>query len=81
MAVIPYVTEINFSSPRWNRDAWARMQADMDSEKERICHCSGTIMAVRVVGISQVNYLEEVERALVVQRAKDLLSGASALIP
>ena len=47
MAVIPYVTEINFSSPRWNRDAWARMQADMDSEKERICHCSGTIMAVR----------------------------------
>lgn len=42
---------------------------------------AGTIMAVRVVGISQVNYLEEVERALVVQRAKDLLSGASALIP
>ncbi len=47
MSVIPFVTEINFMSPRWNRDAWSRIQADMDSSKERICHCSGQILAVR----------------------------------
>ena len=47
MAVIPFVTQIDFMSPRWNRDAWARIQADMDSEKQRICHCSGSIMAGR----------------------------------
>ena len=47
MAIIPYVTSIDFMNPRWNRDAWARIQADMDSSRERICHCSGTILAVR----------------------------------
>jgi hypothetical protein len=47
MAIIPYTTKIDFMSPRWNRDAWARMQADMDSSKERICYCTGNIMAVR----------------------------------
>ena len=47
MAVIPFETKIDFTSPRWNRDAWARIQADMDSSRERICHCSGTIIAVR----------------------------------
>jgi hypothetical protein len=47
MAVIPFETRIDFMNPRWNRDAWARIQADMDSSKQRICHCSGTILAVR----------------------------------
>ncbi|MBM4209228.1 MAG: DUF1838 domain-containing protein [Gammaproteobacteria bacterium] len=47
MSVIPYVTKIDFMSPRWNRDAWARIQADMDSSKQRTIHCSGTILAVR----------------------------------
>ena len=47
MAVIPFETKIDFMNPRWNRDAWARIQADMDSSKQRICHCSGTILAVR----------------------------------
>jgi hypothetical protein len=47
MAVIPYETKIDFTSPRWNRDAWARIQADMDSARQRICQCSGTILAVR----------------------------------
>ena len=42
---------------------------------------AGTIMAVRVVGISQVNYFVEEEKVLAVQRAKDLLNGASVLIP
>ncbi|MCS6948732.1 MAG: DUF1838 domain-containing protein [Steroidobacteraceae bacterium] len=47
MAVIPFVTTIDFTSPRWNRDAWARIQADMDSSKQRICYCTGNIIAVR----------------------------------
>ncbi len=47
MAVIPFVTKIDFNSPRWNRDAWARIQADMDSSKQRICYCSGNVIAVR----------------------------------
>ena len=42
---------------------------------------AGTIMAVRVVGISQVNYFVEEEKVLAVQRAKDLLNGASVFIP
>jgi hypothetical protein len=47
MAVIPFETQIDFMNPRWNRDAWARIQADMDSSNERLCHCSGNIIAVR----------------------------------
>lgn len=47
MAIIPFETRIDFTSPRWNRDAWARIQGDMNSEKERIGHCSGVIIAVR----------------------------------
>jgi len=29
---IKFETEINFQSNTWNRDAWARIQADLDSE-------------------------------------------------
>ncbi|MEZ5498440.1 MAG: DUF1838 family protein [Steroidobacteraceae bacterium] len=47
MAIIPFETKIDFARPRWNRDAWARIQADMDSDKERVCYCTGTILAVR----------------------------------
>lgn len=47
MAPIPFETRIDFTSPRWNRDAWARIHADMDPQKQRISHCSGTIIAVR----------------------------------
>lgn len=47
MAIIPFETKIDFNNPRWNRDAWARIQGDMNSDKERIGHCSGIIMAVR----------------------------------
>jgi hypothetical protein len=47
MAIIPFETKIDFNNPRWNRDAWARIQGDMNSEKQRIGHCSGIIMAVR----------------------------------
>ena len=47
MAIIPFETKIDFTSPRWNRDAWARVHADMNSEKQRIGHCCGVIIAVR----------------------------------
>lgn len=47
MAIIPFETRIDFNSPRWNRDAWARIHGDMDSSQERIGYCSGTVMAVR----------------------------------
>lgn len=47
MAIIPFETRIDFMSPRWNRDSWARIQADMNSDNQRIGHCSGTILGVR----------------------------------
>ena len=33
MAIIPFETKIDFMNPRWNRDAWARIQGDLDSSK------------------------------------------------
>lgn len=42
---------------------------------------TGTIMAVRVAGISQVNYLSDDQRERAVVRAKELLNGAPVLIP
>ncbi|MEZ5563443.1 MAG: DUF1838 family protein [Gammaproteobacteria bacterium] len=47
MAVIPFETKIDFMNPRWNRDSWARIQGDLDSEKQRFSHCSGVILGVR----------------------------------
>ncbi|CAG0944444.1 hypothetical protein GPROT2_02626 [Gammaproteobacteria bacterium] len=47
MAIIPFETRIDVNSPRWNRDAWARIHGNMDSSKERIGYCTGTVMAVR----------------------------------
>jgi hypothetical protein len=47
MAIIPFETKIDFTNPRWNRDSWARIQGDMNSEKQRIGHCCGVILAVR----------------------------------
>ena len=41
-----FETEINFQSNTWNRDAWARIQADLNSEKESICYTTGTILGV-----------------------------------
>ena len=44
---IEFEHEINFQSNTWNRDAWARIQADLNSEKESICYVSGQILGVR----------------------------------
>ncbi|MCC5794287.1 MAG: DUF1838 family protein [Chromatiales bacterium] len=44
---MPFETKIDFKSPRWNRDAWSRIQGDMDPEKERIGYCSGLVLGVK----------------------------------
>ena len=44
---IEFETEINFQSNTWNRDAWARIQGDLNSEKEAICYVNGQILGVR----------------------------------
>jgi len=44
---VEFECEINFQSNTWNRDAWARIQADLDSEKESICYTTGQILGVR----------------------------------
>ena len=42
---------------------------------------AGVITAVRVAGISQVTYLDDAQKSRAVSRARDLLAGASVLIP
>lgn len=42
---------------------------------------AGVIAAVRVVGISQVNYFDEQEKRVAIAQARDLLSGAPVFIP
>lgn len=44
---IQFETKIDFKSPQWNRDAWARMHGDLNPDKEKITSCSGTILAVQ----------------------------------
>jgi hypothetical protein len=44
---IQFETKIDFKSPQWNRDAWARMHGDLNPDKEKITACSGTILAVQ----------------------------------
>lgn len=41
-----FATNIDFSSPEWNRDAWARMQSDLAPGKQRIGRYKGTVLAV-----------------------------------
>ncbi len=44
---IPFETKIDLKNPIWNRDAWARIQADLNPEKETICHCRGEVLGVK----------------------------------
>ena len=44
---IPYVTETNFMNPRWNRDAWSRIQADMNPENQKFSDVRGVILGVK----------------------------------
>ena len=58
-----------------------RSQAHGGTLPENISHHAGVITAVRVVGISQINYLDAAEKERAIKRAQDLLNGASVLIP
>lgn len=42
---------------------------------------AGVIAAVRVAGISQVNYFDQAERTRAIKRARELLEGAPVFIP
>ena len=44
---INFETEIDFRSPTWNRDAWARIHGDVDPARQKFTACSGTILAVQ----------------------------------
>ena len=44
---IEFETKIDFMNPRWNRDAWARIQADLNPENERFTYCTGQILGVK----------------------------------
>ena len=44
---IEFEHEINFQSNTWNRDAWARIQGDLNSENESISYVNGQILGVK----------------------------------
>ena len=41
-----FKTEIEFFSPEWNRDSWARITSDLDSSKQRIGRYRGQVMGI-----------------------------------
>jgi len=45
--VMQFETKIDFKNPRWNRDAWARIQGDLNPENERFSYCSGLVLGVK----------------------------------
>ena len=42
-----FVTEINFKDPKWNRDTYARLDADLNPNKEKLGWLKGTAYGVR----------------------------------
>jgi hypothetical protein len=42
-----FVTKIDFADPKWNRDTFVRIDADIDSTKEKIGWLKGTVFGVR----------------------------------
>lgn len=47
LATPAFETEIDFMSPTWNRDAWARIQADLNPNKESFVYCTGQVFGVK----------------------------------
>lgn len=45
-AVPAFKTEIDFTSPEWNRDAWARISSDLDPSNQSIGRYRGQVLAV-----------------------------------
>ena len=46
---IEFEHEINFQSNTWNRDAWARIQGDLNSENESISYVNGQFLVLSLV--------------------------------
>lgn len=44
---INFETKVDFKSPIWNRDTWARIQGDLNSEHERISYAAGEVIGVK----------------------------------
>jgi hypothetical protein len=44
---IDFVTKVDFKNPDWNRDTYARMDADLDPTKEKLGWLKGTAYGVR----------------------------------
>jgi len=44
---IQFETKIDFMNPIWNRDSWARLQADLNPKNERVTYCTGQILGVK----------------------------------
>ena len=42
-----FETKIDFQNPIWNKDAWARIQGDVNPENEKFGQVSGTILGVK----------------------------------
>ncbi len=42
-----FETKIDFMNPLWNRDAWARIQGDLNPENERCTYCTGQVLGVK----------------------------------
>ena len=45
-AIPAFETEIDFANPTWNRDSWARIQADLNPANESYTYCTGQVLGV-----------------------------------
>ena len=44
---INFETKIDFMNPIWNRDAWSRMQGDLNPENQKFCDVRGIVLGVK----------------------------------
>lgn len=45
-AATDFVSKLDFKNPQWNRDAYARLQANVDPSKEKFGHYFGVVLGV-----------------------------------
>lgn len=44
---VDFVTEVDFKNPKWNRDTYARLDADLNPDKEKVGWLKGKVFGVR----------------------------------
>jgi hypothetical protein len=42
-----FKTEVDFKDPIWNRDAWSRIQGDLNPENQKFSSVRGVILGVK----------------------------------